>query len=311
MARNFTWRDIPTLPRYRKQQVFLDTSLSLTYAPGILLGVLQSLIFIENFCIATHSLPNQETDDLIGQVCHSAHKTSAHLTFIAPKNALAHSDVVKLLTHLCRQAGERGALWVLAEVEEGTKLTEHLLRAGFTPYAEQSIWRFPAGIQGTSSPLAWKPVSARDLGEIHSLYQKLIPSAVRRIEPPPTASDLQGLVCRHNGELVGYAAAQFGPKGVLLDVLLDTSQNGTQAHLTAIRQNLPLTRQQPVYVRVRTYQQKLATALESLQSSSSPTQIVMVKKLSANYQVKQTFNLPVLEQQPDVSTPFVNSESKS
>ncbi|OQX63500.1 MAG: hypothetical protein B5M51_04955, partial [Anaerolinea sp. 4484_236] len=61
MARNFTWRDIPTLPRYRKQQVFLDTSLSLTYAPGILLGVLQSLIFIENFCIATHSLPNQET----------------------------------------------------------------------------------------------------------------------------------------------------------------------------------------------------------------------------------------------------------
>lgn len=304
MTQKFVWQDIFSLPKYGKQQIFLNNALSCTYAPGVVSSALQSLV-MRDFCVSVHS------SGLIGQVCHSSHKTSARLAFVAFKHTFSSDEMVKLLTHLCRQAGEMGALQVLAEVEEGTKLADYLLRAGFTPYAEQRVWRFPAGIRGSSAPLAWVPVSARNLGEIHSLYQKLVPSDVRRIEPPPTASDLSGLVCRHEGELVGYASAQFGPRGMLLDILLDTSQDGTQAHLTAIRQNLSTTRSQVVYARVRAYQQKLATALEVLQASPSPTQIVMVKRLSAHYQVKQTFNLPALEQQPDASTPFIHSESKS
>jgi len=310
MARNFTWRDILTIPRYRKQLVFLDTSLSLIYAPGVFSSVLHSLLN-EGFRISTHSLTDQDTGDLIGQVCHSSHKTSARLAFVAPEKALSHEGMAKLLAHLCRQAGEMGALWVLAEVEEDTNLADHLQRVGFTPYTKQRIWRFPSGNLNSSNSLAWEPVSARFLGEIHTLYQKLIPSEVRRVEPPPTAADLLGLVCHREGELVGYAAAHFGPKGLLLDILLDPTQNNHQAHITAICQNLPTSRSQAVYIRVRAYQQKLETALKDLKVSPSPAQMVMVKRLSAHYQVKQTFNLPTLEQQPDASTPFVNFESKS
>ncbi len=217
--------------------------------------------------------------------------------------------MMDLLTHLSQQAGEMGAFRVLVEVEEGTPLVDHLRRAGFNSYAQQRVWRFPARGWGDFHQEAWKPVSARDLGDIHTLYQKLVPGEVKRIEPPPTAADLRGLVFHHEGKLHGYAAAQFGPKGVLLDVLLDPSQDEHQAHLTAIRSNLPIHRSQAVYVRVRSYQQKLGTALGGLTTSPTSTQIVMVKRLAIHHQVRQTFKLPVLEQQPEASTPIISSES--
>ncbi|MBS1249083.1 MAG: hypothetical protein MAG431_00656 [Chloroflexi bacterium] len=304
MTQNFTWQDLSSLPRYRKRQIFTDTALGITYAPGVLSSVLQSFMR-RDFCVLVHPA------GFLGQVGHLSHKVYARLTFVATKDSFSNPGMVDLLNHLCQQAGEMGAFRVLAEVEEGTPLAHHLLRAGFAPYAEQRIWRFPIDLEDVPNPLPWKPVSARHLGEIHALYQKLVPAEVRRVEPPPTAADLQGLVCRREGEMVGYAAAQFGPKGALLDVWLDHAQEENKAHLTGILSTLRTHRSQEVYVRVRSYQQKLGTAAESLSASPTARQLSMVKHLATHQKIRQPFTLPAIEQQPDVSTPMIKSERNS
>lgn len=304
MTKKIAWQDIFSLPKYGKHQVFLNNTLKYTYAPGVLSSVLQSFVN-RNFYVSIHP------SGLVGQVYHLMHKTSARLAFVASRDVPAPLAMESLLSQLCQQAGKMGALRVLVEVEKGTNLADNLRRAGFTTYAEQQVWRF-SEVERSSDLPTWEVASSSDLGGIHTLYQKLVPSEVKRIEPPPTAADLLGVVYRFEGEIVGYAASRFGPKGALLDILLDPAQNKTQAHLTAIYQALPLTRLQKnnMYVRVRTYQQKLASALALLEASPCPTQLVMVKHLSIHYQVKPAFNISALEKQPDVSTPFINSESK-
>ena len=305
MSHKFTWRDLPSLLRYHNRQVFLDTSLAFTYAPGVLSSVLQSLA-TPGMCVSVHPT------GIIGQVSHSLHKTSARLSFVAA-DSFTNPKMVDLLTHLSQQAGEMGAFRVLAEVEEGTPLVSHLLRAGFTPYAEQQVWRIKTGGPVDSNQGAWRPVSARDLGDIHSLYGRIVPSDVKRIEHPPTAADLQGVVFPHRGELAGYASTRFGPRGAVLDVWLDPSQDNYQAHIKSICAALPTPRSMNIYVRVRAYQQKLATAVSESAATNSDafSQVVMVKHLAIHQKIRHPFKLPALEQQPDASTPIISSESNS
>jgi hypothetical protein len=312
MARNFIWRDLWKLPRFYKKQLFLDTSLSLTYAPGMISSVIFSLLVPHGSArTSIHVCRNEDHPAFIGLVNHSPHKPSARVAFIAPEEAAAHPEMSQLLSYLSQQAGEMGAFQVLVEVEEENGILNSLRKVGFQAYAKQRLWKFSSPTSNLHSPFDWIPVQASCVGDIYSLYQQLAPPEVKRIEPPPTVADLQGLMCWAEDGLVGYSAAQFGPQGVLLDVWLDPAQNHVPEHLRAIRKAIPNHLTKPVYVRVRTYQASLETALAEMNALPGPEQIVMVKRLAAHYKAKQAFNLNALEQRPDVSTPLINTERKS
>lgn len=311
MARSLSWQDVFKLPGFYNKQLYLDNSVRYTYGPGIISSVLFSLLVPNGgSCASIHHCQAEQDLNFLGLVNHSPYKPSARIAFIAPIKAASHPEVGSLLANLIQQAGEMGAFQVLVEVEEEAGLVETFQRVGFTTYTRQQIWRMKSSGSVERSLLNWVPVQASSVGDIYSLYQRLVPREVKRVESPPTVADLQGLMCWQDGRLQGYCAAHFGPRGVLLDILLDEEQNNPNDHLRAIRETIPGYQKKKLYVRARVYQHELEEALEALGAHPGPKQEVMVKRLAAHYKARQVFNLPTLEQQPDVSTPYMHAERK-
>jgi hypothetical protein len=308
MARAFTWRDLLILLRYRDRAIFLDNTLSLTYAPGLLSTVLLSLIFPGSGFFTMLQSPEENALPVVGQMYRANVKPMAKLTFLAPKDEVSPAHMVRLLSYICQQAGERGAFHILAEVQQEGLIADCMRQSGFRPYAEQRIWSVPEGVDLEVHQPGWRPLSNADGEEIHRLYGEIIPRDVQRVEAPPRVGDLQGLACRVKGELVGYSSFHWGPKGVLVDLVIDPAQPALGGHIKAICEKLPPHRRRNIYFRVRTYQEKLASALEEMGAQQGPDQLAMVKYLAVHYRAKQAYNVGAFEKQPDITTPFVKTE---
>lgn len=311
MARAFSWRDFLTLFRYRNREVFLDNSLSLTHAPGVLTNVMLSMLLPNSgFCTAVQPGPDGSRP-LLGQFhCANARRV-ARLTFLAPEDEISQDRTVKLCSSLCKQAGEMGAFQVLAEVEQDTTTAASLRQTGFQPYAEQRIWLLPSSLVPAGDTKGWAPISREDEQHIQHLYKQIIPRSVQRVEPAPRVKDIQGWAYRRQGQLRGIATFTWGPKGVLVDVVMDPEESSLEGHITALFQLLSPYHRDRFYFRVRTYQQKIASALERVGASKSPLQLAMVKYLAVQFQVKKLTNLAHLEKQPDITTPFAKSERET
>lgn len=307
MARTFAWHDLLTLLRYRDRALFLDNTLRLTYAPGLFSTVLLSLIFPRSGFYTTLQSPDDGSHPLMGQIYRANSQPMAQLTFLAPKDDVSPAQMVKLLAYLSQQAGERGAFHILAEVQRESMIADCLRQSGFRSYAEQQIWRIPEDLDHEPFQPGWVPLGKADGEGIQRLYREVIPRDVQRVEGPPRGGDLQGLVCRAEGELVGYASFHWGPKGVLVDLVIDPAQSTLEGHIRAVYQKLPSHRRRNVYLRVRTYQEKIASALEGMGALRGPEQFAMVKYLAVHYRAKQAYHVGAFEKQPDITTPFVKT----
>ncbi len=308
MARAFTWRDLLILPRYRDQAIFLDNTLSLTYAPGLFSTVLLSLVFPRSGFFTTLQSPEEDAPPLLGQIYRANAKPVAQLTFLAPKDDVSSAHMVRLLSYLSQQAGERGAFHILAEVQRGGLVADCLRQSGFRPYAEQKIWSVPEDIDLENRQPGWIPLSKADGEAIQRLYREITPRDVQRVEAPPRVGDLQGLGCRVEGQLVGYTSFHWGPRGVLVDLIIDPAQTGLEEHIRAVCEKIPPHRRRNMYFRVRTYQEKLASALGEMGALQGPDQLAMVKYLAVHYRAQQAYNVGAFEKQPDITTPFVKTE---
>jgi len=82
-------------------------------------------------------------------------------------------------------------------------------------------------------------------------------------------------------------------------------------YLSALLFHLPYRDTRDVYIRVRSYQQQLASALERVNAEAGPIQKAVVKRLTVHYNAKQTFRVQGFENQPDITTPISNSEIKN
>ncbi len=216
--RPFDWRDLPALHRYRNQSVFLDSSLVLTRGPMLLSGAILSTLAPAMGITTTVSTSNSDTNQaLIGQFIQSPGSQIAQLTFLAPQEALQSIEFAPLLEFLCAQAVDRGALRLLADVDEDSPVFEALRQSGFAIYARQRIWRLsrlPAS-DPISSPLdsGWRPAEDRDLIGVRSLYNNLVPGLVQQVEPFP-ADRLHGFVfCQKDG-LLAYVEVRYGHRGI-------------------------------------------------------------------------------------------------
>jgi hypothetical protein len=216
---------------------------------------------------------------LFGQVRYPRGQRSAHLIFLSPASLLDSPHLLELLDALAIQAGERGALNVLVEVEERNPIVEVLRRAGFVVYARQTVWKLDNLPQGSEAfDALWQPARAVDENAIRTLYQCVAPPLAQSAETFPM-QPAQGLVHRQGQEILAYLESVRGPLGTYFQPLVHPNVDNAAALLIGLLRRMPLETKRPVYVAVRSYLAWLGDILEELGAQVSPTQVLLVKYL--------------------------------
>ena len=167
--------------------------------------------------------------------------------------------------------------------------------------------RPPNGSGGKS----WIQGIKTDNGPVQAFYQRVVPAQIQRLEPSPVFPISRGMVSWQEGRVVGIALTQFGPKGILLDLMLEPSLESLDEYLSALLFHLPYTRSREVYLRVRDYQGGITSALERLGALPGDHQRVMVKRLAVHYNAQQAFLVQSFDKQPDVTTPISSTKIKN
>jgi len=309
MARNLVWKDLTALPRYQNQKLYLDNVLRLVYNSGLVSHSLLSILAPSSgFCTAVEPIDSDQYPFLLGQIYHPVDSVSARMVFLAPGLMDTHPGFASVLTYLATLAGNWGALQVLAEVSLHSLEEEILHQAGFRPYAEQQIWKLPRHIYFESGKKNWIPILRSDALAVVSAYQRILPGQIQRVEPPPSFPNLQGMISWIDGKVAGFAEIHFGPHGILIDLFTDPALPDLDEYLGALLFQLPYRNTREVYLRVRSYQEQISSALERVGAEPGSRQKAVVKKLAVHYNAKQTFRVQGFEKQPDVTTPISNTD---
>jgi hypothetical protein len=312
MVRKISWRDLPVLPSYQKKIVYLNNNLWLVDSPGLISSALLSIALPSSgFCTSVQSIPQDSYPYLISQIHHAPGSISAWMIFLGPIDIDTSFDFGEIISHLIVQAGERGVWQILAEVGNDSSEEEILCQAGFRAYAAQQIWTMPQLISSEANRNSWVPKTKNDQHQLDTFYQRIIPGAVQRIEPPPSSSRVEGLLCYQGGNLTGYAETRFGPRGILIDLSLAPEIEDLESTLAGLFLILPYQQSRNVYIRLRSYQERIAFALEGLGAHPGPEQKAVVKRLAVHYNAKQTFTYKAFEKQPDITTPIANSKIRT
>jgi hypothetical protein len=207
------------------------------------------------------------------------------------------------------QAGEQGALRLLAEVDDGTAAFEILRNAGFAIYVRQRIWQLKTENDERPQDPVWQVSKDSDLIPVRVLYNNLVPGLVQQVEPPPT-DPLVGLIYRRGDDLLAYIELKYGPRGILVQPLIHPDAEDVITDLVRLLHSLPNRHSRPVYICVRSYQSWIEHNLESVGALAGAQQAVMVKHLAITKRVVRPFALPAIESgQPEATAPFIHSES--
>jgi len=312
IIRLFDWRDLPALIRYRDHGVYFDNSLVMTRGSflvpaGALFSYFAPATGIFTYLCSNNVNPGQP---IIGQMRHTASSAYTRLTYLAPDLALDSDALQNLLEHMFVQAGERGAFYLVAEVDEQSVAFESLRQAGLAIYARQRVWRLESEPTGETLPTPWRECTQEDIFAVRSLYNDLVPGLVQQVEPSPP-DQIHGTVYRQGEEVLAYIEFQYGPRGIWIQPFVHPDAEQVSARLSDLIKNMPIRRSRPVYISVRSYQSWLEKAIEDLGAHPGPSQAVMVKHLVISKKVVRPFTLRTLEgRQPEATAPMARSESK-
>jgi len=310
-VRPFDWRDLPALYRQRDQSVFLDSARVLTRGPMLIPDTLLSYL-APSLGIFTCIMDENEYDnrEIIGQFIHGFGSPSSQLTFLTPDNLMLAPALVSLIEYMIFLSGKRGALRLLADVDEQTLAFEALRKLGFSIYTRQRIWRFPVIHTEEHQPKGWRSAKSEDMIAIRSLNHNLIPGLVHQVEPFSKQRS-KGLVYFHQGELISYVELRYGTQGIWAKPLVHPDAENVPGCLLDLLDSIPGRRSRPVYLCVRSYQSWLEVFIEEMDATVSTRQAVLFKHLTTRQKVFRPLTLPALEGgQPEVTAPIVQSGSK-
>ncbi len=309
-VRLFDWRDLPALHRYRNHCLFLDSTRLLTQGPKLVpVTALFSYFAPATGVFTFYSRVRDDSHQaLLGQVVHRSGYPSAHLSFLAPDTALDSPALPELIDKITAQVGRRGAINLLAEIEEDDPAFESLRKAGFATYARQRIWQLTGEALGAVRFTPWRDGANGDIISVRSLYCNLVPGLVQQVEPAPLHR-LRGLVYKENDELLAYIETQYGPQGIWIQPFIHPDLDKASERLASLVQTLAYRRERPVYFCIRTYQSWLDTAMEDLGAEAGPRQAVLVKRLAIPQKVTRSYMLPAIERgTPEVSAPVAQTK---
>lgn len=313
MIRPFDWRDLRLLNRVRDQGLCFDSQLAFTRGLSALQTVFMEMIAPGRSACTLVSRPTSQGKlAAIGQIMHHAGETHARLTFLGPEEALSNGDSRPLLEALSKAAGERGALHLIAEVDEGCPAFENLRRAGFAIYARQRIWRYHQlpPTQDECMQHAWQVKSDSNEVAIHQLYLNIVPALVQQAELPPKLGR-GDLVHWHEGELLVYLDVESGPLGTWVSPYIHPATDNLEALLQSLLPRFE-PHKRPIFFVIRSYQGWAGHILERLGFETFNDQAVMVKRLAAMVRRPALAPLPAVEgTRPEPTTPFARSKSPS
>ncbi len=290
------WRDLSVLRRYRHQCLFFDSMLALTRGPMLdWAKALLSAVAPTTGLLTYLAMEDGHADQpVLGQATFLPGALSAHLTCLAPANALDLIGIESLLDFIVTNLGERGTFHLLAEADECEQACDALHAMGFAIYARQRIWRLSGDPAGPAVPAQWRLCTDQDGINIRSLYHNLTPGLVQQMEPP-AAHRPRGMVYYQGQDLLAYVDLKAGPNGIWAQPFIHPDVEDVPARLAYLLQNLPNRCQRPVYLCVRSYQAWLEASMDVLGAQPGPHQAVMVKRLALSRRVVQPAALPVLE----------------
>ncbi len=185
-----------------------------------------------------------------------------------------------MIDFLCFQAGEMGALNILAEIEESHLIFELLRDTGFSVYSWESIWKLPTDLNFNIENSCWQIPDAVDENCVRSLYQTLVPPLVQNAEPFSDGSSPR-LVYKKENEVLAYVESINGMEGIYLIPVIHPSVEDIQLLLQdLVYQFRGLGK--PVYLQVRSYQAWLSETLSLIKAESSPRFALLVKHLAVS-----------------------------
>lgn len=305
MIRPFDWRDLSVLHKYRNQGLCLNTALGLTHgqaiSPRVLLSYLNPASGFFTWIMVDDKTP------LIGQLNHPTDTLIGRISFLAPEKAIKNSKPQLLLEQLAKQAGQRGAFHLIAEIDELAPSYEVLRRAGFGIYARQRIWKIPGTPDTEDCYPQWYQIKYGNSIQVQTLIHNVVPGLVGQVEGLPR-KQLEGLVCENKGDVIGYVDFKYGYFGIWAQPFIHPDVENIDGILRSMINSIPDRRSRPIYLCVRTYQSWLEPAIGELDSQSSPLQAVMVKRLAARQKLALQA-LPNIDGQTEFQAPIVHSQN--
>ena len=159
VRRQFDWRDFPTLHRYRNESIFLDSALLLTRGSQLMVPAPCSLTWRHHWgCLPVcRTAKNSTGSQLIGQFIHLAGSPFSHLTFLRPQTRWSRRSISPLVEYMMALSGERGALRLLADVDEQSSGFRSAAQMRFAVYTRQRIWQLDRTAGCTSRGRTWRP----------------------------------------------------------------------------------------------------------------------------------------------------------
>jgi hypothetical protein len=306
-----TWFDLPALVGKRNRVISLNIADSLTQGNPVRLGSLLS-----SFAPETSNYIALVEDDAgrrlrFSQVLHQMGGRSAHFAFITPEDIEGSDDLPALIDFLCYQAGEMGALNVLADIEESHPLFEYFRQSGFCVFGWESIFRVPPQFSHETAESRWFKPSTVEETVLRSLYHTLVPPLVQNAEPFNNGGTPR-LVYRVNGELLAYVESVSGPAGIYLVPVVHPSVEDIQTLLIdLVNQFHGMDR--PVYLQVRSYQAWLAEHLQRLGAEAAPRFALVVKHLAVGQlnAVREAQRSRADQRQAEPTAPILNHYANS
>ncbi|MDZ4158784.1 MAG: hypothetical protein U1B80_03250 [Anaerolineaceae bacterium] len=269
-----------TLSRYRRQMLALDSALTLTRGSQVGLVAILTNLHPRHGSFTAVAYSSSQNSSLIGQMHYRKGDRSARLSYLLPECACETPLLMEILDGMARQAGEWGALNLLADLEETSPAFDQLRRAGFSVYAWQRIWRLDQAARvANGSPVLWQLATPAHEISVRSLAHCLVPSLVQRAVAIP-GRRLQGFVLRQVAETLGYVECIQGGSGVFLQPLIHPSVQNVPDLLASLLGCVAPRLNQPVYLAVHSYQGWLEPVLESMQLEVSPRRALLVKHLA-------------------------------
>jgi hypothetical protein len=309
MIRPFDWRDLGLLHRAHDQGLCLDSQLSYTRGANTIQTLLLDMFIPgRSACTLVARPPQRDEPASIGQILHRAGEPHAHMTFFGPVEAVSWPSCDLLLEALSHAAGERGALHLIADVDEESPIFENMRNAGFAIYARQRIWRLVDNgiLEGLPDSNSWQPETGIHEIAITHLYHSIVPALVQQVELPPDV-DRRDLSHFHDGELLGYLDIERGPLGVWVDPYFHPAVENLDELLKSFLASYSDNQNRPLYFVIRSYQGWIGHALERLGFSPCSDQAVMVKRLAASVRRPALSPLPAVEgTHPEPTTPFAH-----
>ncbi len=221
------------------------------------------------------------------QVISRVDETRGQLSFLGAAGDVDQTNIACLLEYLIANAGKWGTHYITCDLPENSPHLYGFKKAGFLTWANQTVFRpASAGTQSAKPEHLWRTWNANDMRAMTSLYRGVVPGLFQPIEPLTRKAAL-GLVLYHpEGELLGYADLDYGPKGVWVQPILAPEANDPQI-LSDLLKAIPELYNRPVFLAARSYQPWLASLAAQLPGEIQGSQLLMVRYLVRQLKVAE------------------------